>query len=145
MTNTTTFRSIDQAAAGAIGQAARLQGADISNVLFMLRNGTTLRGMAVSSLLAGVTHAFRLWAGAIVLGMDTERPGLPGAPRESIADTARNCAVEVNTWLNETRLVYDVPTPLIECTPAQRAHFDALLTRMQSVCENATKTQRDAI
>ena len=135
MQTTTSFRGINTQVAGTIAQSARMQGADISSVITMLRNGTTLKGMATSSLLAGFTHAAHVWAGGIVLGLG-DHPGAPGTPQQSTREKARTCALEVRSWLEETRLVNDKPTHLVECTDAQRARFDAIIDRLLNIAEN---------
>ena len=112
-----------------------MQGADISNVITMLRAGTTLRGMATSSLLAGFTHAAHIWAGGIVLGFG-DRPTLPAMQGENIRQRAKICALEVRSWLEETRLINDKPTHLVECTDAQRAQFDAIIDKLLNIAEN---------
>lgn len=141
MQNTTTFRHIDHTTAGAIAQAAQTSGFNITNVLAVLREGTTLRGAAVSSLYAGFMHAAKFWAGAIVLDLG-DRPGLPGvAHQQSTRERAKTCAIEVRSWLNETRLINGVTTPLIHCTDAQRAQFDAIIDKLLRIAENGEKTE----
>lgn len=126
MKTNTTFRGIDHEAAAIISRAAQASGADIQNVVTMLRNGTTLKGIAVSSLYAGLQHAAKLWAGSIVLGLG-DRPSLPGTPNENIRQRAKMCALEVRSWLEETRLINDVPTPLLDCNDAQKKQFETLI------------------
>lgn len=134
MKTNTTFRGIDHEAAGIIARAAQTSGADITNVVTMLRNGTTLKGIAISSLYAGLQHAAKLWAGSIVLGLG-DRPTLPGTSNENIRQRAKICALEVRSWLEETRLINDVPTPLIDCTDAQRRQIETLIEGLIRIAE----------
>lgn len=123
MTVLTEFRTINSDLAGKMAIASRQQGFDISNVVSMLRSGIQVKAMATSTLLAGFQHAAKLWAGHIILGIGEPPAILTPQPGSDIRSVARAVALEVQSWLDEKRLVNGKEVELIEATSAQREQF----------------------
>lgn len=145
MVDTTSFRTVNPELAGTLAQVARQQGSDIANVVNMLRNGTPIKAMASQTLFAGFQHAAKIWAGNIVLGLGEPAHIIAPQPGNDVKSVARKVALEVQSWLNEKKLVAGREVELIEVTKAQRDRFDHIIEALLRLTENATKTQSDDV
>lgn len=145
MVETTVFRTVNPELAGTLANAAMQKGSDIGSVVNMLRSGTPIKAMHTNTLLAGFQHAAKLWAGYIALDMGEGAYIVTPHPNTDIKSIARKVALEVESWLNEKKLVAGREVELIEATPAQRARFTHIIQGLLRLTENTTKTQSDAV
>jgi hypothetical protein len=104
------FQQINDDVALRLAVVARSTGTDLAGVLRVLRSQKPLNGIQCATLLQGLQHAATIWIGHARMGVQGNL--------QTNNQVARDCANEVQSWLDARSLVGEKEVPLLDAPEA---------------------------